>query len=99
MQAAIHLAKLSPAKIILAVRSTEKGNTARETLLAAKGVQAAVDAGLVVEVWQLDLASFASVKAFAKRAEEELQRLDVVVENAGMATQKWTTTEDGWETQ
>jgi retinol dehydrogenase 12 len=38
----------------------------------------------VIEVWEVDLASFDSVKAFCKRA-EGLERLDIVVENAGIA--------------
>lgn len=53
---------------------------------------------MVVEVWQLDLTSFSSVKAFAARVEEELPRLDIVVENAGVVMDQWTTTPDGWET-
>ena len=36
-----------------------------------------------MEVWQLDLGSYESVKKFAQRA-QGLQRLDVVVENAGI---------------
>lgn len=50
-----------------------------------------------VEVWKLDLASIASVKAFAERAEKELERLDILVENAGINTIGWKATEDGWE--
>lgn len=38
----------------------------------------------MIEVWEVDLTSFDSVKAFCKRA-GELERLDVVVENAGIA--------------
>lgn len=34
-------------------------------------------------MWELDLASFASVKAFAVRAERELERVDVAFLNAG----------------
>ena len=38
-----------------------------------------------MEVWQVDLGSFESVKQFCKRA-EGLDRLDVVMESAGLAT-------------
>lgn len=38
----------------------------------------------VVEVWELDLASFASVKAFASRA-QSLTQIDVFCENAAVA--------------
>ena len=41
-----------------------------------------------MEVWELDLGSYASVKAFADRA-NGLKRLDVLLENAGVATRNW----------
>lgn len=47
----------------------------------------------VVEVWQVDLSSFESVKQFCDRA-SKLERLDVVVENAGVATPKYELFED-----
>ena len=37
-----------------------------------------------VEVWQVDLSSYDSVREFCRKA-EQLERLDVVVENAGIA--------------
>jgi NAD(P)-dependent dehydrogenase (short-subunit alcohol dehydrogenase family) len=37
-----------------------------------------------VEVWQLDMASFASVKAFAQRL-NTLDRLDILIESAGVS--------------
>ncbi|KAK9364653.1 NAD(P)-binding protein [Lipomyces kononenkoae] len=42
----------------------------------------------------LDLSSYASVKAFAARAIRELPRLDVLLENARVATGKWQFAED-----
>jgi retinol dehydrogenase 12 len=38
----------------------------------------------VMEVWKLDLGDYESVKAFARRCEVELERVDAVVENAGV---------------
>lgn len=90
LQTAIHLARLSPARLILAVRDTEKGG------LASKMIEE-VTPFRGVEVWKLDLASFASVRAFAKRCDTELERLDIVVENAGVATERFEKTDDGWE--
>jgi retinol dehydrogenase-12 len=49
-----------------------------------------------VEVWELDLASFENVKAFGKRC-SELERLDSVVLNAGIANRRWEVTKDGHE--
>ena len=46
-----------------------------------------------MEVWQLDLASYESTKQFAKRT-DELKRLDVVVENAGVNMVTYTVAED-----
>lgn len=43
-------------------------------------------------MWELDLMSYASVKAFAKRC-ETLPRLDVVLENAGMFDYKFNKAE------
>jgi retinol dehydrogenase 12 len=45
----------------------------------------------------LDLGSIASIKAFVKRANKEFDRIDVLVENAGIFTDGWVTTEDGRE--
>ena len=50
------------------------------------------------ELWLLDLASFASVKAFAERFEREATRLDLLVENAAIVPEEtFVSTSDGWE--
>lgn len=79
LEAARHFARLEAAKVILAVRNMSAG------LAAKKSIETSEKRLDVVEVWELDLASYASVKSFAKRA-EGLERLDVVVANAGMYT-------------
>ncbi|KAJ6492248.1 hypothetical protein C8R45DRAFT_990729 [Mycena sanguinolenta] len=89
---AIHLARLHPAQLILAVRDINKGNTARETIIAETGCP-----GSAIEVWELDMASFASVTQFAQRANTTLSRLDGAVLNAGVNTKEWDVTPDGWE--
>ncbi|KAJ7847630.1 hypothetical protein B0H14DRAFT_2769813 [Mycena olivaceomarginata] len=88
---AIHLARLNPAQIILAVRDLKKGETAKETIIAQTGYTGAL------EVWELDMASFASVRRFAERANATLKRLDGAVLNAGVNSPKWGVTADGWE--
>ncbi|KAH8645623.1 putative short-chain dehydrogenase/reductase family protein [Xylariales sp. PMI_506] len=88
LEAARHFVHSGAARVILGVRSLAKGNAAKTSIEASAG-----KAG-VVEVWELDLASYASVKAFAARIYAELDRLDVVVENAGMLTQKFAMAED-----
>jgi NAD(P)-dependent dehydrogenase (short-subunit alcohol dehydrogenase family) len=52
----------------------------------------------VAECWIVDLADFKSISAFADRFENEGGgRLDILVENAALATKKFETTKDGWE--
>ena len=83
LEAARHFARLDAAKVILAVRSIAKGEEAARSIEETTGRKG------VCEVWQLDMGNWDSVKAFAKRA-AELDRLDVVVENAGIAVLKYT---------
>ncbi|KAI1857384.1 uncharacterized protein JN550_013202 [Neoarthrinium moseri] len=88
LEAARHFVRLDAAKVVLAVRSQEKGNAAKESIEKSTGRTG------VVEVWELDLSNYASVQAFAARARNELGRLDAVVENAGVLTQDFTMAED-----
>lgn len=90
-EAAKHFVQLGATRVILAVRSTSKGATAQESIEAETGRKG------VAEVWPLDLASNDSIRAFAKRANDELDRIDVVLENAGVAFDEWTEAE-GTET-
>jgi retinol dehydrogenase 12 len=77
LEAARHFVRLDASKVILAVRSPSKG-------LAAKiSIEESTNRQNVVEVWDLDLTSYASVKAFAEKA-KLLDRLDIVVESAAV---------------
>lgn len=77
------------ADVILAVRNTTAGETAAATIRAE-----APDAK--VSAWKLDLASLDSVRAFAERASDELDRIDLLVNNAGLVIlgDRQTTTDD-----
>lgn len=86
LEAARHFVTLGASKVIIASRSSERGEKAKMDIEKTTGKLG------VVEVWSLDLQSFESVKAFAKRA-EALDRLDIVCENAGVATQKFVLAE------
>lgn len=77
------LLDLSLSYLILAVRSFEKGEVAA-TELRKKYTKAQI------EVWNLDLESYDSVRAFARRADRELTRLDIAILNAGMMTFRFT---------
>ena len=92
LEAARHFARLNCAKLILAVRTASKGENAKESILAS--TKRTSDC---IEVWDLDLSSTVSVKAFASRA-QRLERLDVLVENAGvLSSEKFTVTAEGNE--
>src|SRR5256885_745444 len=83
LEAARHFARLNCAKLILAVRTVSKGEKAKESILSS--TKRTADC---IEVWPLDLSSSASVKAFAQRA-DGLERLDILVENAGVNVAGW----------
>jgi len=89
LEAARHIVRLGAARVILAVRNLDKGRIAKESIDNAAGEQAGV-----VEVWELDLSSYDSVKAFAKRVNSELDRVDVLLCNAGVATSEFRKAED-----
>jgi NAD(P)-dependent dehydrogenase (short-subunit alcohol dehydrogenase family) len=89
-EAAKHFVKASAAKVILAVRSPSKGEEAKAKIESETGITG------VAEVWPLDMGSYDSIKAFAKKV-GGLDRVDAVVENAGIALDKWSVS-DGLET-
>lgn len=84
-----HLARLNAEKVILACRSPERAEAARED------IEASTRAG-VCEVWDLDLASFESVKSFAERA-KGLKRVDMLINNAGYLSVKYGAASNGIE--
>ncbi|KAJ7735789.1 hypothetical protein B0H16DRAFT_128083 [Mycena metata] len=88
---ATHIALLQPAQLILAVRDLNKGQAAKESIVAQTGFKGAL------EVWELDMADFASVKRFADRVNTDLKRLDGANLNAAVDVRSWGVTADGWE--
>lgn len=83
---------LGVSKVILGVRTPSKGQTAKADIENITGRLG------VVEVWKIDLESFASVKEFTACA-NGLWRLDAVILNAGLASGAFNLTPDGWERQ
>ena len=86
-EAVKNFVRLKAAKVIIAVRSIAKGEAAKAEIEAEIGRTG------VLEVWQLDLAHYASVTAFAKRA-ASLDCLDAAILNAAIATDKYEVFED-----
>ena len=78
------------AKVVLACRDLVKGEAARAEL-------APTVAPGSVEVMSLDLADLASVRAFARRFAATHDRLDVLVNNAGVLPPTRQATRDGFE--
>ncbi|KAK0614637.1 putative short-chain dehydrogenase/reductase family protein [Immersiella caudata] len=79
-EAAKHLVSLGSAKVIMAVRNVPAGNDAK-----AK-IEAATNTANIADVWYLDLGNYDSVKAFAKKANAQLGRIDGLVQNASVAS-------------
>lgn len=74
------------AKVILACRNVEKGTAAAEEA-----------GGIFLEA--LDLSSLSGVRNFVKAFKEDYDRLDVLVNNAGIMMCPYQTTKDGFEMQ
>ncbi|KAJ7181129.1 hypothetical protein C8R46DRAFT_1071525 [Mycena filopes] len=89
-EAAKHFAAMNPGRLILACRSESKGNLAVEQLKAATGYAKA-------ELRLVDLSEFESTTKFADDFERDGGRLDILVANAGLATEIFEPTKDGWE--
>ena len=85
-----HLVKLGAERVIMAVRSPERGNAALKTIEADTGIKG------VAQLWQLDLGSYNSVTKFAERVERDLDRVDGFMQNAAGANGTWIV-QEGWE--
>ena len=86
-EAARHIARLGASKLILAVRNTKAGEDAKKDIETTTKCDRSM-----IEVWTLDLSSYDSVKSFADRA-SKLPRIDVLLENAGVAGGKYSLAE------
>ncbi len=81
------------AHVVLACRDVDKG-AAAATEIRATGVP-----GADIDVATLDLASLASVRAFAEWVRGEHERIDLLVNNAGVMAPPRRETADGFELQ
>lgn len=80
------------ARTIIACRDEKKAGEALERIRAARP-------GAKVEAMSLNLANLASIRAFAKAFHEQFQKLDVLINNAGVMAIPRRTTADGFEMQ
>ncbi|KAK4948642.1 hypothetical protein LTR10_012646 [Elasticomyces elasticus] len=77
LECASQLLSFKLSRLIMAGRSTTKGETAASQLR-----QQYPNAN--ISVWNLDMASYDSIRAFVARVDKELSRLDVAILNAGL---------------
>ncbi len=80
------------AKVIIAVRNPNKGQAALEKIMQAHP-QADV------QVMIVDLANFESVKAFSAEFKKSFQKLDLLINNAGVMVPPYSKTANGFELQ
>ena len=80
------------ATVVMAVRNVEKGEAAVERITADIP-------NATLEVRKLDLSSLDSVRAFAARVRGEHDRVDILLNNAGLMATPAGQTKDGFETQ
>jgi len=88
-ETAVSLATLG-ATVVMTARTPSKGEEARAEVVRRSGSEQ-------VFLGQLDLGSFASIRAFASWVLEHFDRLDVLVNNAGLITDTRRETADGFE--
>ncbi|MFH5798862.1 oxidoreductase [Haladaptatus sp. CMAA 1911] len=80
------------AHVVMACRSLDRATRARREIESM-----VTDASLTV--LELDLGSHASIRQFVTEFESEFDRLDVLLNNAGIMMTPYSTTEDGFERQ
>lgn len=78
------------AEVILACRDTEKGEEAKRQIGKTHGK---------IVVMELDLADFSSIRKFAADFQKKYNKLDVLLNNAGIMTSPYFKTKDGLEAQ
>ncbi|KAJ5459754.1 uncharacterized protein N7458_001306 [Penicillium daleae] len=90
-EAAIKLLNLGVDSLIIGSRSLERGNKAKLEL------EKCTNRPDTIQIWELEMNSFQSVKSFANRANSELKRLDVALLNAGLWNREYTQSPEKWE--
>lgn len=89
-ESARQLLGLGLSHLIMGVRSLDKGLEAAEKLRA-------VNSSAKIDVWKLDMEAYDSVQSFVQKCQDELQRLDIVILNAGLSPLSFTTCPTGHE--
>ena len=84
-ESARQLLTLGLSHLVIAVRSVEKGKAAASELGRA-------NPAATIDVWDLDMESYASIQAFVRECISELSHIDYTILNAGISMSKFSTT-------
>ena len=82
------------ARVIIGSRTVSRGEAARSEIEAAAG-----ETGGKIEIFQMDLESLASVKSFAEAVNGAVEKIDLLILNAGKMACPRSETQDGFESQ
>jgi len=80
------------ARVVITARNVAKGEEVAQSIRETTGNEA-------VEVMELELGSFASIRAFAEKFLAKHDALDILVNNAGVMASPFAKTEEGFELQ
>jgi NAD(P)-dependent dehydrogenase (short-subunit alcohol dehydrogenase family) len=92
LEAAVKFAALGASRLVLGVRSLERGEEAKAEICRRAGFPVAK-----VQLYRLDMSTFEGVKSFTKSVTEKEKSLDIVVLNAGIAAPAHQLSPDGYE--
>ncbi|KAJ5652002.1 hypothetical protein N7507_009428 [Penicillium longicatenatum] len=90
-EAAIKFLNLGVDSLVIGSRSLERGNRTKAEL------EKVTSRPGVVQVWELEMNNFQSVKDFTSRVNKELPQLDIALLNAGLWNREYTLAPDGSE--
>jgi NAD(P)-dependent dehydrogenase (short-subunit alcohol dehydrogenase family) len=80
------------ATVILACRDIKKGETAKQKIESEKN-------HVQIDILELDLADMISIRKFSESFRSKYQRLDILINNAGIMVVPYGKTKDGYESQ
>lgn len=90
-EAAIKFLNLGVESLVIGSRNLERGKRTKEAL------ERCTNRPGVIQVWELEMSSFQSVKSFASRVNNELRRLDIALLNAGLWNREYARSPEDWE--
>ncbi|MDF9798538.1 NAD(P)-dependent dehydrogenase (short-subunit alcohol dehydrogenase family) [Catalinimonas alkaloidigena] len=79
-------------EVVLACRNREKAKATKDKIIESH-------AQASLHIMELDLSSLKSVRSFAEKFKQQFEKLDLLVNNAGVMLTPYQITEDGFEQQ